>query len=70
MLDENNSRFPVYEENIDHIIGIIHLKDACRVNRTVSNRDLPIKNIPELLREPILITETKKVDTLFQQMQK
>lgn len=70
MLDENNSRFPVYEENIDHIIGIIHLKDACRVNRTVSNRDLPIKNIPELLREPTLITETKKVDTLFQQMQK
>jgi len=70
MLDENNSRFPVYEENIDHIIGIIHLKDACRVNRTATNRELSIKNIPDLLREPVLITETKKIDALFQQMQK
>jgi len=70
MLDENNSRFPVYEENIDNVIGIIHLKDACRVNRTISNRELPIKNIPDLLRAPVVITETKKVDDLFQQMQK
>ena len=28
MLDNNNSRFPVYEENLDHIIGILHLRDA------------------------------------------
>ena len=31
MLNEGiNSRYPVYIENIDHIIGIIHLKDACK----------------------------------------
>ncbi|HBA50035.1 MAG TPA: HlyC/CorC family transporter, partial [Lachnospiraceae bacterium] len=27
MMEGNNSRYPVYEENIDHIIGILHLKD-------------------------------------------
>ena len=30
MLGGKNSRYPVYEENIDHIIGILHLKDAMR----------------------------------------
>ena len=28
MLDERFSRFPVYQEDIDEIIGIIHLRDA------------------------------------------
>ena len=30
MLDATNSRFPVYEEGMDNITGIIHLKDAMR----------------------------------------
>ena len=32
MMEGNNSRYPVYEENIDHIIGILHLKDALRLH--------------------------------------
>ena len=31
MLEESNSRFPVYQENLDHIIGILYLKDAFRI---------------------------------------
>ena len=31
MLDERFSRFPVYQEDIDEIIGIIHLRDATSV---------------------------------------
>ena len=30
MLDERFTRFPVYEENIDDIIGTIHLRDAMK----------------------------------------
>ena len=30
MLEENNSRYPVFSETSDQIIGFIHLKDACR----------------------------------------
>lgn len=30
MLEENNSRYPVFSETSDQIIGILHLKDACR----------------------------------------
>jgi putative hemolysin len=28
VLNENNSRFPVYKEDIDDIIGILYLRDA------------------------------------------
>ena len=30
MLEGSNSRYPVYIDNLDHIIGILHLKDALR----------------------------------------
>lgn len=30
MLQSSNSRFPVYLEDIDNIIGILHLKDAMK----------------------------------------
>ena len=70
MLDANNSRFPVFDKNIDHIIGILHLKDACRMNRTAENGALPVKNIQGLLREAEFVAETKKIDTLFRDMQK
>lgn len=70
MLDENNSRFPVYEKNIDHIIGILHLKDVCRMNRVVENHSQPVKNIKGLIRDVMFVTETKKIDSLFQEMQK
>ena len=69
MLDSTNSRFPVYEENIDHIIGILFLKDAFRMNRIAANRKMAIKDIPDLLRSALFVTETKKIDTLFQEMQ-
>lgn len=69
MLDSTNSRFPVYEENIDHIIGILFLKDAFRMNRIAANRKMAISEIPELLRKALFVTEKKKIDTLFQEMQ-
>lgn len=69
MLKENNSRFPVYEENIDHIIGILHLRDAMRLQESNTQPDLPVKDIRGLLREPVFIPETKNIDALFQMMQ-
>ena len=69
MLDSTNSRFPVYRENIDHIVGILFLKDAFRMNRIAANRKTAVKDIPELLRKALFVTEKKKIDTLFQEMQ-
>ncbi len=69
MLDGTNSRFPVYEENIDHIIGILFLKDAFRMNRIAANRKMAVRDIPDLLRKAVFVTEKKKIDTLFREMQ-
>lgn len=69
MLDANNSRFPVYDENIDHIIGILHLRDAMRTHAMDENLNQPVKEIEGLLREPLFIPETKNIDALFQMMQ-
>lgn len=69
MLDANNSRFPVYDENIDHIIGILHLRDAMKLHASQEDLNLPVKDIEGLLREAVFIPETKNIDRLFQMMQ-
>lgn len=69
MLSEANSRYPVYIENFDHIIGIIHLKDACRMLENGKDGGRPVKNIRGLIREANFIPETRKIDVLFKNMQ-
>ena len=50
MLDERFSRFPVYQEDIDEIIGIIHLRDATSGYLDESKRGCPVKELKEYLR--------------------
>jgi putative hemolysin len=69
MLEEKNSRYPVYIENIDHIIGMIHVKDACRMLDSGKNGTKPIKSVKNLIREAKFIPETRSIDTLFRSMQ-
>lgn len=68
MLNESNSRFPVYKENLDHIIGIIYLKDAFRIARNRTLLDKPIEEVEGLLRTAHFIPETRNVDDLFKTM--
>ncbi|MCI8616430.1 HlyC/CorC family transporter [Parablautia intestinalis] len=69
MLSESKSRFPVYEENIDHIVGILHLRDAMRFHREMENMAVPVGDIEGLVRDAIFVPETKNIDVLFQNMQ-
>lgn len=68
MLNGRNSRYPVYEENIDHIIGILHMKDALR-RQSATDPGMKVRDIPGLLRDARFIPETRKVDSLFKTMQ-
>ena len=60
------SRFPVYEEDLDHIIGILHLKDLVRQQlRTKGNFDLrlllrPAPTVPENYPIEQLLTAFKR----------
>ncbi len=69
MLDERFSRFPVYHEDIDEIIGIIHLRDATSGYLDETKRQRPIKELKDYIRPVTYIPETKSIDTLFKEMQ-
>lgn len=67
--DTGKSRFPVYEGDIDNIIGVLLIKDAflyCQKNEIFRTS---IKDIPGLIREVDFITETIKINNLFKKMQ-
>lgn len=69
MLDKNNSRFPVYGEDIDNIIGIIHIKDVMIQSRNERYKNWPVQDIPGLVREAAFIPETRNINELFKNMQ-
>jgi len=68
MLEGSNSRYPVYIDNLDHIIGILHLKDALRYHDANRSRNGELKRYPLLLREARFVSETRKIDDLFKKM--
>jgi putative hemolysin len=69
MMETNNSRFPVYLEDIDHIIGIMHIRDAMKKLSENTDDELPIRKIKGLLRQPKFVPETRNIDSLFHSMQ-
>ncbi len=64
-----NSRYPVYREEIDDIIGILHMRDAVVFFEKDDYKDMPLAEIPQLLREAHFIPETRNLDNLFREMQ-
>lgn len=64
MLNEPYSRFPLYEGDIDNIIGVIYLKD---VIEAFLNQDT--KPLSEIAREAFFVHETMEISDLFKEMQ-
>ena len=69
VLNSKHSRYPVYEENIDHIIGILHLKDILRYHADNERLNRPLNSFEDLLREPQFIPLTRNIHELFKDMQ-
>jgi putative hemolysin len=62
-----HSRFPVYDDSIDNVVGIVSIKD---VLRGLAAGDLTgATSLVPLLRPAVFIPETKLVSELFWQMQ-
>jgi len=62
------SRIPVYEDNIDNIIGVLYTHDL--LEYIVKQEGLPEIDIRAIMRKPYFVHESKKTDELFKQMQK
>lgn len=67
--EANNSRFPVYEKDIDDIVGILHMRDALVFAEKEDNRRKQLRELDGLLREAHFIPETRHIHTLFKEMQ-
>ena len=59
------SRIPVYEENIDNIVGLLFIKDLLAY--AYSNKEVKIKR---LMRPAYFVSETKPINELFRDMQR
>lgn len=68
IINENPySRFPVYERDVDNIIGVLHVKDLIRSIPFLSADELSIR---KTMRKAHFVIETRKIDELFSSMQK
>ena len=64
-LESGFSRYPVYDEDIDNIIGVLHLKDMTR-----EYIDNPEKMVSDIIDEAMYIHPTYDITKLLKKMQK
>lgn len=64
IVSTGHSRIPIYEGNIDNILGILHVKDLVKISC------LKDFNIKDYLHEPIFVPDTKRIGELFKEMRK
>ena len=60
---EGYSRIPVYDEEDDHIIGILHARDY------LLRRGSPGFTLKDVMHQPVFVPETVNLDMLFKDMQ-
>lgn len=70
ILEEGHSRFPVYLDDIDNLIGILHIRNILQTYLDESLREKPLCEIPDLLHSVFYIPETRSIDVLFREMQR
>jgi CBS domain containing-hemolysin-like protein len=57
------TKFPVYEDSIDQVLGIVHVKD---ILRAMQSPDCPNCPVRELVRDALYVPETIPVNLLLQ----
>lgn len=66
ILEENFSRIPVYEEEVDNIVGVLYMKDLFS---EIVVKGIDNVQIKELVKNPYFVPETKNIDVLFKELQ-
>ena len=64
-IEHGRSRIPLYDEDIDNIVGIVYVKDLLKyVGKEVKAKG----TLKSIMREPYFIPETKSCGELFKEM--
>lgn len=66
ILEENYSRIPVYENEIDNIVGVIYMKD---IFAEIIKQGIENISIKDIMRTPYTVPETKSIDILLKELQ-
>ena len=65
MVESRYSRIPVFNENVNKIMGVIHIKDvALRLNE----KDFKKININDLIRDPLIVNKNTNINDLMRNM--
>jgi len=62
---EKYTRYPVYEDSIDNIVGILNVKDLIKL---LDDNDQEF-NLKDIIRRPYFVPASKKIDELFKELQ-
>ena len=65
MLENNYSRYPVFDDDLDNIVGILYFKDFVKAYLKDKNQ-----TIEQIMVEPLFVHPTKNISELFKRMQK
>ena len=63
--ESGHSRFPVYSESIDNVVGVLYVKDLINVFA----KKEPIE-LEKILRKAFFVPETKRIDSLLREFKK
>jgi CBS domain containing-hemolysin-like protein len=63
--EAGRSRYPVYHESLDEIIGVVHAKDVLRALRSES-----AKTVREIIRQPLFVPGTREVEDVLADMKR
>ncbi len=64
-IDTGFSRMPVHDGSLDHVVGILHIKDLLPHLVTEGERRVPLR---QLARKPYFVPEGKKLDELLSEL--
>jgi CBS domain containing-hemolysin-like protein len=67
VVDAPYSRFPVYDGDLDHVVGILFVKDLIGYRRTPQSGPFDLRNI---LRPALFVPESVPIETLLAQFKK
>jgi len=66
--DAGFSRYPVYRDDLDEVIGVIHVRDLLPKVGSARARKTPFK-LKEILREPFFVIGNKNIQDLLRELQ-
>jgi len=66
VVESGHSRFPVYQETLDNIVGILYAKDLLR-SLTKDKKEV---NLEKIIRKPYFVPETKKLNSLLKEFRR